>query len=324
MRAFTVLALLLVLPRGMALASPAEQIAEHAAGAAKQEALETLLAERGPPEVFARAVDTARRAGVGGQALLEARFLYQVDRGDDAALAALLPDFLSRQESFRLGDSVIFSVEEEWLSVIEYLRALDALRLGDKAAFKKHITEAFWLNPGHAAAYAPHIDALRMREAMAAVRIGFPIRLARLGGGDAVDLGALANEGKALVLHFWSPWSRGCVEAMPDFIATAEVLAAHGIAVVSVVDGGMPGLVEEAVELARPHFGKPRGAWLVDSADAPLARKLRVRAFPTMVIVSAQGEVLFNGNASQEEFWTIMRRMDARITRPASTDASPR
>jgi thioredoxin-like negative regulator of GroEL len=41
----------------------------------------------------------------------------------------------------------------------------------------------------------------------------------------------LLEDRKALLIHFWSPWSRECDDAMPDFITTATLLERNGIAV---------------------------------------------------------------------------------------------
>lgn len=319
MRLFFIILLLAFMPGVTAAEHPGPQsVAAEVAAAARQEALEKILSERDSPEAFARALAAARDAGVGAQAMLEARFLYQVDRGDDDSLAAMLPDLLRQREVFRLEDSAIFSVEEEWLAVVEYVRAVAALRKGDGKAFKEHITEAFWLNPGQAAAFAPHIEGLRMREAMASIRVDFSLRPAPLDGGEAVELAALMKGKKAMLLHFWSPWSRECADAMPDFITSAGKLTASGVAVVSLVPEGMPGLLEEAAIMARSHRDKASGAWLVDPKGGPLARQLRVRKFPTMVIVSTDGKILFNGDAAEDAFWQTLRDIDPRIVRPAS------
>lgn len=300
--------------------STPQSVAAEVTAVARQEALQKILSERGTSDDFNRAIAAARGAGVSRQAILEARFLYQVDKGDDAAIAAMLPDFLKQRETFKLEDSAIFSVEEEWLAVVEYVRAIAALVDGDKAGFKKHITEAFWFNPEQAAAFAPHIERMRMRDAMADVVIDFKLKPAPLSGGEATELGALIKGKKALLLHFWSPWSRECVEAMPDFITTAEMLENKGFALVSLVQAGMPGLIEEATEMVRPHADKHVGAWLIDPKHESLARQLRVRKLPTMVIVSTEGKVLFNGEPVDEKFWEILHGIDARIVRPSSRD----
>ena len=319
MRPFPVITSL-ILTIGLLAAEPStpQSVAAEVTAAARQEALEKILSERGSPEDFERSLAAALASGVGRQAILEARFLYQVDKGDDAALAAMLPDFLKQRAAFRLEDSAIFSVEEEWLAVVEYVSALAALVEGDKAGFKKHITEAFWLNPEQAAAFAPHIERMRTRDSMADAVIDFALKPAPLSGEEATELKALIKGKKALLLHFWSPWSRECVEAMPDFIATAGMLENKGVAVVSMVADGMPGLIEEAALMARPHADKHVGAWLIDPKNGSLARQLRVRKLPTMVIVSTEGKVLFNGEPADEKFWETLHGIDARIMRPAS------
>lgn len=318
MRPFLVITLVLTAGLLAAEPLPPSSVADAVTGAARQEALEKILSERGTPEEFARDLSAARDAGVGAQAILEARFLYQVDKGDDAALAAMLPDFLKQREVFKLDDSAIFSVEEEWLAVVEYVRAVAALNVGDKAAFKKHITEAFWLNPEQAAAFAPHIERMRMRDAMERVGIDFTLKPAPLSGDEALGLDTLVKGKKALLLHFWSPWSRECSDAMPDFITTAGLLENNGVAVVSMVQAGMPALIEEASLMIRPHAEKTTGAWLVDPKSGSLARQLRVRKLPTMVIVSTEGKILFNGDPADEKFWQTLHDIDARITRPSS------
>lgn len=320
MRPRFILPLIATLSALMAQAPAPLELAAEVEAAARQEALEKILSERDSPEAHAQALAAARTAGVSEQAMLEARFLYHVDRGEDEAIAAMLPDFIKRRAGFKLADSAIFSVEEDWLAVIEYVQAVAALGKDDKDAFKRHITEAFWLSPGQAAAFTPHIERLRMEESMALVEIDFTIEAAPLDGGDPVALSKFIEGNKAMLLHFWTPWSRECAEAMDDFATTAALLSANGVAVVSMLPPNAPTLAADAREMLQPLRGKSSGAWLIDPENGSLARLLRVRKLPTMVIVSAAGKVLFNGDAADEHFWKTLRGMDARITRPASAD----
>src|SRR5690606_22426059 len=119
---------------------------------------------------------------------------------------------------------------------------IDALLKGDRDGFKKHITEAFWLSPRQGAAFAPHIERLRLKDAMAKLRIDFSLPLPDLTGKQT-SLAELSEGSKALVLHFFSPWSRECEESMPDFRAVAAELAKHKIAVVSVVGEPVPAAI---------------------------------------------------------------------------------
>lgn len=306
----------------LAAQSPAPlQLAAEAEAAARQDALEKILSERESPAAFDKAIAAARDAGVGEQAILEARFLYHVDLGQDDAIAAMLPEVLKRRAGFKLEDSAIFSLEEDWLAVVEYVQAVAALAKGDKDAFKRHITEAFWLSPGQAAAFAPHIERQRMQQAMALVEMDFSLEAKPLDGGEPLALSSLIKGKQAVLLHFWSPWSRECADAMNDFSSTAVMLSANGIAVISLLSPGVPALAADAREMVQALPGKEAGAWLMDPDKGSLARLLRVRKLPTMVIVSAAGKVLFNGDPSDEFFWSALRGIDARIIRPASMDA---
>src|SRR5690606_6927618 len=121
-------------------------------------------------------------------------------------------------ETFKIENSQIFAVREDWLAVTEFVQALAALAESDHTTFKQHITEAFWLSPRQASAYAPYIDRLRLDQAMQAVKLDFTtIKLAPLEGGEAVELDRLMEGKQGLLLHFWSPWSRESEATMPDF-----------------------------------------------------------------------------------------------------------
>lgn len=292
---------------------------DELSAASKKTALDNLLAERDSNKALESAIGIARKNGVSEQAILEARFLYHVDKREDAKIAAMLPEFLKRRDDFKLEDSAIFAVKEDWLAVIEYVEAMDALEKNDKAAFKKHITEAFWLSPRQAAAFAPQVERIRLEECMRAVKMDFSIALQPVRAGDAVALKTLISGKKALLLHFWSPLSPECEAAMPDFASTAAELDAHGVPVVSLISDNTPKQLGAARTMIQSLEGKPSGAWLIDSAEKPLGRELRVQNLPTMVLLSLEGSVLFNGDPTDDEFWEALRKIDAGIARPKSS-----
>ncbi|MDP3851676.1 MAG: hypothetical protein Q8Q59_14315 [Luteolibacter sp.] len=312
--------LAIILPLFATLAAAGAQTPAQAASTPREAAIEKILSERESIAKLESAIVEARKAGVADQALLEARFLYHVDRRDDAAITAMLPEILKQRDAFKIEDTAIFSTEDDWLAVVEYVQAVAALGRGEMAIFKRHITEAFWLSPGQAAAFAPHIERARLEDAMRSVSIDFAIKPAPLAPGETAALGTLIEGRKAMLLHFCSPWSRECVAALPDFITTAGLLSANGIAVVSVLPADTPALLADARAMIHPHSAKPTGAWVIDPAPGSLARQLRVRNLPTMVIVSTEGKVLFNGDPIDARFWETLRRIDARIMRPGSGD----
>ncbi len=291
---------------------------EIAGGSPREVALDNLLSERDSDKALEDVIAAAMKNGVSGQAILEARFLYHVDRREDEAIAAMLPEFLKQREVFKIEDSAIFSVKEDWLAVTEYVQAIASLKKGDKDAFKSHITEAFWLSPRQASAFAPHIDRMRLEEAMRAVKIDFETKLAALGGGDAVTLKTLMADKKAMVLHFWSPASRECEASLPDYAITAKNLGNKGIAMVAVLPGDSLETLTNARTMIHPLGLNPPGAWLVDQKEKPLARDLRVRTLPVFVLVSNEGLVLFNGDPADDGLWDALWKIDPQIIRPQS------
>jgi hypothetical protein len=288
------------------------------AGTPREDALDNLLSERDSDQAFAAVIEAARKTGVTEQAVLEARFLYHIDRREDDAIAAMLPEFLKQREVFKIQDSAIFGVKEDWLAVVEYVHAIASLKKGDKGAFKSHITEAFWLSPRQASAFAPQIDRMRLEEAMQAVRIDFETRLIALGGGDAIALKSLMADRKAMLLHFWSPASKECEASLPDFLITAKSLGEKGVAMVSLLPEDSPELLTNAREMIRPLGVNPPGAWLIDQKENPLARELRVQTLPVFVLVSNDGRVLFNGDPADDGLWDALKKIDPEITRPVT------
>jgi hypothetical protein len=284
----------------------------------REAALDNLLSERTSLKALDTAIADARRNGVNEQAILEARFLFHVDRSEDDAIAALAPEFTARRDSFKTTETAIFGEKEDWLAVVEYVQAIAALRNGDKNAFKQHITEAFWLSPGQASAFAPHIERMRLDEAMKAVKVNFDASFPLLQNLEPLVLKSLMDGKKALLLHFWSPLSQECEAAMPDFAATATALAGKDIAVVSLVPENDPKQVTEARKMITPYANKPSGTWIIDSSENPLGRMMRVKNLPTMVLLSAEGTVLFNGHPTDEKFWESMIQVDDKVERPKS------
>ena len=282
----------------------------------RQIALENLLSERGSEQTLTAVIAAAKKNGVSEQAILEARFLYRIDRREDDAIAAMLPDFIKQQEAFKIEDSAIFSVKEDWLAVIEYVKAIASLKKGDKAAFKTHITEAFWLSPRQASAFAPHIDRMRLEDSMLTVKIDFETKFNVLRNGDMLSLKKLMVDHKAMVLHFRSPASHECEASMADFAITAKALHEKGIAVVSILPADSPKLRTDAQNLIQPLGPNPPGAWLFDQKEKPLARDLRVQNLPVFVLVSHEGKILFNGDPADDGLWDALKKIDPQIIRP--------
>lgn len=282
----------------------------------RQDAIEELLSERESLEALNKAAEAARALGVSEQALLEARFLFHVDRSEDAEIAALLPQFLAMKDRFKLADSEIFGSSDDWLAVVEYVQALAALEKGDKAAFKQHITEAFWLSPKQGAAFAPHIDRIRLMDAMKEVKVDFAKSYKDTFGGKDMTLGDVIGGRKALLLHFWSPWSRECEATLPDFFITADHLLSKDVAVASVLPETSEKVIADAKAMLATGGKKIPGSWIVDTEKNPISARLKVQSVPAVVLISAEGRILFNGHPTDDEFWQALGKIGSGIVRP--------
>lgn len=287
----------------------------------KEDAIEQLLSERESPEALQKAIAAARALKVAEQAILEARFLFHVDRAEDKEIAALLPEFLAFKDKFKLDDSEIFAGVDDWLAVTEYVQALSALEKGDKDGFKRHITEAFWLSPRQGAAFAPHIDRIRLMDAMKAVRIDFEKDYNDALTGKPVSLGAIIGDKKGLLLHFWSPWSQECEATITDFLITAEYLAVNNVAVASILPETSAKVIADARAMLGAAEKKISGSWIVDSEKNSISSLLKVQSVPVVVLVSSDGAILFNGHPTDEEFWRSLGKINPNIARPEMRDA---
>jgi len=285
-------------------------------------ALDHLLSERGSGQALDSVIAEAKSCGIKEQAILEARFLYHVDRNEDEAIAAMLPEFIKQRELFRLDDSAIFSVKEDWLAVNEYVQAIAALEKGDKDAFKTHITEAFWLSPRQASAFAPQIERMRLEDSMRSVKIDFDSKFITLREGDAVSLSSLMQNKKAMIIHFWSPNSSECEASMPDYALTAQNLTGKGISMVSIIPDGIQQIITDARAMIQKLGLEPPGAWLIDQKENSLMRELRVQTMPVFVLISNEGKILFNGEPSDDELWKALNKIDSQIARPTMTNSS--
>jgi hypothetical protein len=287
---------------------------------AKEDAIEQLLSERESPEALKKAAVAARALGVSEQAILEARFLFHVDRAEDAEIAGLLPEFLAIKDKFKIADSEIFGSVDDWLAVTEYVQALGALEKGDKAGFKWHITEAFWLSPKQGAAFAPHIDRIRLMDAMKAVKVDFEKSYTDTLTGKPVSLGEITGERKGLLLHFWSPWSRECEATLNDFFITAEHLNGKDVAVVSILPETSAKVIADAKAMLVATGKKIPGSWIVDTKKSPVSAKMKVQSVPAVVLISSEGRILFNGHPTNGDFWKALEKLNPAIERPEMRD----
>lgn len=282
----------------------------------KEEALEELFSERESPQALDKAIEVARKQGVTEQAILEARFLFHVDRSEDAEIAKMLPRLLEQKKQFRLEESEIFASEDDWLAVLEYAHAMAAMQKGDKDGFKKHITEAFWLSPRQGIAFAPHIERLRLMDAMKDVKLDLAKKYRHTMDDETSSLGDVLKGKKGALIHFWSPRSPECEGTLADFFTTSESLIAKELGVVSVLVEPSHEVNQEAKAMLEATKKKIVGHWIVDSEKSPMSAQLKVYQAPTVILLDKDAKILFNGHPTSDEFWNLLEKMIPDFERP--------
>lgn len=289
---------------------------DHELTTDKEKLIEALLSERTSEEALDQLISEARENHISEQILLEARFLFYIDQEDDQKISTLLPDFEARRNQFSLAESAIFASTDDWLAIIEYVKAMDALIKEDQLAFKKHITEAFWYSPNQGAAFAPHVERIRKAQWIKNATLDLEVTFPNLLSKKNTKLKEVLSDQKALLLHFWSPKSEECQNNMADFLRTSKRLQAQGIAMISVLPENSPQRILEAKDMLKTAEEKPEGSWIIDSKNNFLSQALNVKSLPLVVVVSTDGTVLFHGHPSEKEFWDTLSTINPIIHPP--------
>lgn len=265
---------------------------------------------------FDTAYANARQSGIHPQVLLEARFLHLVDLGNHSAIAGLVPELIKHQKTFDPNHSEIFAIKDDWSAIVHYAQALEALESNNKQSFKKHITEAFWLSPRQAQAFGPHIEKLRLKEAMNSTQLPLNTVLKSQHNNEDNTIAEHTKESRGIVLYFWNPMSQEIQMQLPDFITTTQVCNENNISVLAILTAKYPGILPDAETIRIENAADAKCTWLIDSDKNSLGSLLWVRSLPTAVITSPDGQVLFNGHPTDEEFWTALKKLAPTFKRP--------
>ena len=278
------------------------------------------LFEQREPKSFEEAYKKAIAGGVPMQTLVEARFLYIVDTGNNTDLAAYVPVLEEQARKFSLDDSIAFAVPEDFLAIVEYAKAIAAFEKDDHSTFKKHITEAFWLSPSQSVIFGKLVNEVRLKDAMEKLKIDMNRTLVSQDPAKpSKPLKEHLGESKVILLHFWSPWARESMESMEDFFLTAKELKKNKISAVSVLLSGAPESRNDGDDFIKQKKTADAASWLVDSPKGAMGSLLRIKALPSVVLLSKEGKVLFNGHPASDNFWRELKNIEAKIEQPSAS-----
>ncbi len=278
----------------------------------KEEVIQKLFNTREKKE-FAIATEAAKKIGVSSQAILEAAFLYHIDQANYSEIIKLTSQFKKLSEDFDSKDSKIFASKQDWLSVIEYGNALKALDEKNIPLFKKHIQEAFWLSPNQAGGFAPHINQLHTRNAMKSVQLKLDQKVFQVNEAKPISFRKMLAGKEALLLRFWSPWSRQVDQDHPLNLHLAKQCTENKISFASILISQDPQGIKDTLEIINEVAKDLPSYWLADEDNSALTKLLRVTDLPTIVIVSTEGKILYNGTLENKELWTVLTKLNPSI-----------
>ena len=272
-----------------------------------------------------QAIKAGKAAGLPDQLFLEARFVLLVNEDDRVALATLSSELEAHLPKFSLDDTMLFAVKEDFASIVQYTKALAALQNNDTTLFKKHITEAFWLAPSHATQFAPLIDDMRINEAMKKITLDLNLEFEdQRVKGESKSLKAIAGGSPAFLIHFWSPWASQAMAIMDEFQIISGSLIKNNIPVASILLSSTTEARRAGDDLVARKKQGNTAHWLVDTEKFSLGSLMRVSSFPTVVLVSNKGEILFNGDPANRRLWEILTAINPEITAPTINAVLPK
>ncbi len=263
-------------------------------------------------ELFKQALEEANASGIARQFVLEATLLQSLRHQRFEETQSVLPELQKIAGNYVEGNSVISSSADDLTAFLEYARAVIARDRGDGIAFKKHVTEAFWLNPGAAETLAELITDHRQRQAMKSLRLDLNLAI-MTSRGNETTLKEILGDKKALLVDFWASWCGPCMQLMPGLKKKAEALEAHGIVVVAM------NTEPEAAAAKAEEVRKAQAMtipWLIEPEGSPFSTALRINSIPRMVLISPDGKPLYNGHPDSPGLWTSLEEVNPEIKAP--------
>ena len=280
----------------------------------QREKLQQLFNPENSVEAMGKALEEAAKAGLGEQVMLEAQLVWGLRRGDVGMLSTLLPELESLSRRFDPKLSAGIPTVEELLGLVSYVKALMAREQGDEAAFKKHITEAFWQNPTSAQMFAQAVESMRREKKMDSMKLDLEVVLTS-SQGEATTLKDQLGGGKALLLDFWASWCGPCMALMPELRKKGELLGKQGVVVVAMnTDSENAEAVADKVRREKD-MTIP---WMVEPEDRPYSTVLEIKSIPAMVLVTPDGKVQFFGHPQSPDLWKALKKIDPGIEAPGS------
>ena len=103
---------------------------------------------------------------------------------------------------------------------------------------------------------------------------------------------------------------------MDEYFTFSTILIENKIPVASLLLSGTIEARGAGDDFLTKRAGANTGFWLVDTEKSSLGSLMRVSSFPTVVLVSDKGEILFNGDPGDRRLWQTLKLLNPEITQP--------
>ena len=122
--------------------------------------------------------------------------------------------------------------------------------------------------------------------------------------GKEITLSELVKGKKAILLDFWASWCGPCMQSMPALIEKSKILPPLGIVVAGMNTEGDKAKAEEIRVNKNIDF-----PWLVEPENGPFSALLGIDSIPRVILVSAEGNILYNGHPSDEALHLALEKL---------------
>lgn len=169
------------------------------------------------------------------------------------------------------------------------------------------------LSPTEAQQLIPSIQTY-IQSKMAAVqkknlsKISFPMDLEiKYSNGKVTTINQLVKGKKGVLLDFWASWCGPCMQLMPSLLAKAKQFSSHDIVV-----AGMNTENEATAEKIKKNknINIP---WLVEPESRPFSQLLKIESIPRMVLISPEGDILYNGHPQNDALYHALEHLGIKI-----------
>ena len=134
----------------------------------------------------------------------------------------------------------------------------------------------------------------------------------RLPDADGRDWDFTQHRGRLVLLDFWGTWCGPCLRAVPEVSRLSSTYGGAGLEVVGVAcERGSPADNASRVRATRQRLSIPYRLVLADAAGGAVEQQFHISALPTLVLVDADGSILWQGSPEKmrELEGTIRRRL---------------